>query len=344
MPDKAHPLPAITCRNDALCPPRRNSRPNILYPCLERSERSMNDSDSFPEEEEQRYRRRQREKSEQALRLPKRTKSNEIEARGVQATEDKNPSSPSLKIKDQVEPAIASRPELPSENQRRKPRMHSRRSGPPTPSFRGCSSHQQYRPIPRPTPPLRLASGCSLDGNSTHSGGSSVQSSMSRSAPVRRTPIPREPSLYRPGDSRSQRDFSYTRDALNRKNIRSHSRSISTVDNSVFTETVRRTGAGGQLVSIAPGVEARLRGTKETYDAVGKDFYANVSCFGCCKELCCIADVSCVICPDCRVISPLEGCLFEGRELRREGLGLGFTYDCLFKMQTEIMKKRRNHY
>ena len=95
------------------------------------------------------------------------------------------------------------------------------------------------------------------------------------------------------------------------------------------------------LVDIAPGVKVPLRGVKETVKAVAKDYYANVSCFGCSLELCCIADVSYVVCPVCKVVSPMENPTFEGKEVQRHGLGLGFTYEDLFKMQLEIIEDRK---
>lgn len=201
------------------------------------------------------------------------------------------------------------------------------------------------------------------------SSGSSV---CSRSAPARRTPLPREPSVYRPDSwchsSNSLRTFEYRRrytDDLRRRQSaaivghqvlppehmdrifgehRQHY-SCPQMERSVtnLTEGARNTPADAAvMVHIAPGIEEPLRGTKETYQAVAKDFHANVTCLGCSTELCCIADVLYIVCPGCKVISPLEGCLFEGKEIRRRGLGLGFTYESLFQIQVEIMKERKN--
>ena len=101
-----------------------------------------------------------------------------------------------------------------------------------------------------------------------------------------------------------------------------------------------KAAATNVMIDIAPGVQAPLRGAQETRKAVSKDFYSNVSCFGCSLELCCIADVSYVVCPECKVISPIEELMFEGKEVNRHGLGMGFTYESLFQMQVEIMKGR----
>lgn len=152
----------------------------------------------------------------------------------------------------------------------------------------------------------------------------------SRTAPSRRTRIPREPSVYRPGDTRSHRDFSFTRPNQGKSDL--CGRKL------VLSEKIQP--SHDRMVNITPDLQVPLRGAEETVTAVRKDFYSNVSCFGCSVEVCCIADVSYVICPECKVISPLEGCLFEGKEVKRHGLGLGFTYDSLFQMQMDIIKER----
>ena len=89
-------------------------------------------------------------------------------------------------------------------------------------------------------------------------------------------------------------------------------------------------------VEIAPGVTARLRGSKETFECVERDFYLPATCFCCAIELCVIMDASYVLCPTCRVVSPLEtGNGMDG------GVGLGFTFDDLRQMQWEILQRRR---
>ncbi|CAB9518728.1 expressed unknown protein [Seminavis robusta] len=198
------------------------------------------------------------------------------------------------------------------------------------------------------------------------SSGSSV---CSRSAPARRTPIPREPSLYQANSSchssNSRRTFEYRRrstEDYHRRKDSGHVIPAERMDQILIQQQKQQQHypRGGRrasdpthgcqnsntseavMVDIAPGVQAPLRGTQETYKAVSKDYYANVSCFGCSMELCCIADVSYVVCPECKVISPLEGILFEGKETQRHGLGLGFSYESLFQMQVEIMKERKS--
>jgi hypothetical protein len=210
----------------------------------------------------------------------------------------------------------------------------------------------------------RISSNVSLSGSSV----------CSRSAPARRTPIPRQPAVYRPNtschSSNSLRTFehrkSYTHDLQRRQSATIDGQQVLPPDHmdrnvgqhrqpqpsrfppserwvTNLTEGARNTPADtAVIVQIAPGVQAPLRGTKETYQAISKDFYSNVTCFGCSLEMCCIADAAYIVCPECKVISPLEGCVFEGKEIRRRGLGLGFTYESLFQMQLEIIQGRKN--
>lgn len=88
-------------------------------------------------------------------------------------------------------------------------------------------------------------------------------------------------------------------------------------------------------IEIAPGHFARLRGAKETWKCIEEDFYLPVTCFCCSAEICCIMDASYVLCPQCRVVSPMEGC--GGAD---GGVGLGFTVEELRKWQHEILLKR----
>jgi hypothetical protein len=91
-------------------------------------------------------------------------------------------------------------------------------------------------------------------------------------------------------------------------------------------------------VEIAPGVTARLRGSQETWECVERDFYLPVTCFSCNLDLCVIMDANLVICPRCRVVSPIDDCSSEGLD---GGVGLGFTYDDLRQWQYEIIRRRQ---
>jgi hypothetical protein len=96
------------------------------------------------------------------------------------------------------------------------------------------------------------------------------------------------------------------------------------------------------MVEIFPGVTSRLRGTQETLQAVANDFYTPVSCFACNEDVFCVADVSYVICPGCKVVSPLDADdkVFDGQPIERHGLGLGFTVESLFQMQSDVFQKQ----
>ena len=86
-------------------------------------------------------------------------------------------------------------------------------------------------------------------------------------------------------------------------------------------------------VEVAPGIKARLRGAKETMECVENDFFLPTTCFCCSQDLFCIMDASFVLCPKCRVISPMEGSA-DGLE---GGVGIGFTFDDLREFQTEAL-------
>jgi len=58
-------------------------------------------------------------------------------------------------------------------------------------------------------------------------------------------------------------------------------------------------------VEICPGHYAALRGSEETWGAIQRGFCSNVNCFNCGLALVCIADAEYVLCPECRVVSPV---------------------------------------
>ena len=90
-------------------------------------------------------------------------------------------------------------------------------------------------------------------------------------------------------------------------------------------------------MEIAPGEKVRLRGAKETWQCVENDFYLPTTCFSCDTDLCCIMDASYVLCPVCKVVSPVEG--WAGGP--DGGVGLGFTYDDLANWQREIVQRHQ---
>lgn len=114
------------------------------------------------------------------------------------------------------------------------------------------------------------------------------------------------------------------------------------------------------MVQIAPGVTARLRGADETWHCIEHDFFVPITCMSCTTDLCCILDALYVLCPVCRVVSPMEklmedkdeesnvggnvgGDKHNGRSKGggkgRGGVGLGFTVQDLIKWQREIITK-----
>ena len=92
---------------------------------------------------------------------------------------------------------------------------------------------------------------------------------------------------------------------------------------------------GEKRIEIAPGITARLRGAQETWQCIATDFYMPTQCFCCATDVCCIMDATYVLCPVCKVVSPLENGCPDG------GVGLGFTFDDLQKWQTEIILSQR---
>lgn len=70
------------------------------------------------------------------------------------------------------------------------------------------------------------------------------------------------------------------------------------------------------LVEVAPDHWVELRGSEETWSALQRNFCRKVDCFCCETSMRVIADAAMVLCPECRMICPLDD--GGGR-----GLGLG---------------------
>jgi hypothetical protein len=58
-------------------------------------------------------------------------------------------------------------------------------------------------------------------------------------------------------------------------------------------------------IEVCPGFFMLLRGADETLQAIESGFAIDAMCFCCEQSLQCVADAELVICPDCRVCSPL---------------------------------------
>jgi hypothetical protein len=95
-------------------------------------------------------------------------------------------------------------------------------------------------------------------------------------------------------------------------------------------------------VEVAPGEYMTLRGSDETLRAIEMGYARIVTCFACSASLACVPDCNLVICPDCRVISPVcaeqddrkmaqrnddswegNGTYFQEASSPRGGVGLG---------------------
>ena len=105
----------------------------------------------------------------------------------------------------------------------------------------------------------------------------------------------------------------------------------------VFPHRRQSSSSQSTEIEIAPGQRARLRGAKEAFYAVKHDFFLPTQCAGCQTSLCCVMDASYVLCPECRVVGPLEGGATDGQG----GCGLGFTLEVLNQWQQEIREGSR---
>lgn len=77
------------------------------------------------------------------------------------------------------------------------------------------------------------------------------------------------------------------------------------------------------LIEVCPGVFLKLRGSSETWHALQAGRVVKTNCHVCERRLWCIQDAEFVLCPDCRVVSPIEG----RAGIQGGGLGLGLRTD-----------------
>jgi hypothetical protein len=97
------------------------------------------------------------------------------------------------------------------------------------------------------------------------------------------------------------------------------------------------------VIEVAPGEYWPLRSAAETLAAIEDDYFMPTSCATCCQTIFCIQDAKYVLCPECRVVSPMEDDSTHDddddqdsascRHNARFGVGLGFTMEDLAKWQ-----------
>jgi hypothetical protein len=87
-------------------------------------------------------------------------------------------------------------------------------------------------------------------------------------------------------------------------------------------------------IEISPGVHVLLRGADETWKAIENDYYMPAECVCCESTIFCIQNADYVLCPDCRVVSRMEGISSHGIG----GVGLGFKYEDLARWQDAILR------
>lgn len=88
-------------------------------------------------------------------------------------------------------------------------------------------------------------------------------------------------------------------------------------------------------IEIAPGEFLTLRGANETWQSIQNDEFMPASCSCCHETIFCIQDAGFVLCPFCRVVSPMHGNSPDA------GVGLGFCMEDLAKWQEQIRNEQR---
>ena len=169
--------------------------------------------------------------------------------------------------------------------------------------------------------------------------GSGRQQHGQQSQQYRRSPMMDSSS----SSSISTMDASYMNSTSNRMSNNSSGRNYapppripSTGSAGSSRRRVPAAAAETTYVEIAPGVDAPLRNSDETMGAISRNFIVSALCFGCEASLYCIADAKFLICPQCRVVSPL---LIENDDgsASGHGVGLGFTRETLLATQADAI-------
>ena len=77
-----------------------------------------------------------------------------------------------------------------------------------------------------------------------------------------------------------------------------------------------------EKIEVAAGVFMRLRGSQETQEAWDRGECIETTCFVCDIQLACVRDCDSVICPECRLVSPVDVRIPLGRGPRGDGAGV----------------------
>jgi hypothetical protein len=80
-------------------------------------------------------------------------------------------------------------------------------------------------------------------------------------------------------------------------------------------------------LEVAPGQYMLLRGSAETVEAVESGKASMVSCFACEAALWCVPDADLVLCPDCRIVSPLASKQSIQPGVGGVGLGMKVSFE-----------------
>jgi len=137
--------------------------------------------------------------------------------------------------------------------------------------------------------------------------------------------IERQTSYY---EERSQQQMSYGQSSMSNNPIEDeHEHEESKYDRST--------------VEIAPGKYMDLRGSKETWDALERNFSQQINCACCSTQIRFIRDAAMVICPVCRMILPVDN-------EHGFGLGLGVKVEperhCSYSMQEQYTSRDTEHH
>lgn len=105
-------------------------------------------------------------------------------------------------------------------------------------------------------------------------------------------------------DRRGQRERRQPRIGSSSAQKQSHPRRHKSWDNDTPKKQPQQKDAPMEL-EIQPGLFLPLRGRKESLQAVEQNFVARTSCMSCETKLLCIQDAEYVLCPLCKVVSPV---------------------------------------